>query len=201
MKTITPIQNLELITSVDLAYKSVNESPVYHFVYASQLYGTLFAVYANFSGSNNGSSFAVNTITLRLLNYKGVINIGFTGDVHVQNNTIDFGVIGASTNEELVVNLPTPMLVAQGGQSPLTFNRILHPLAGFNAFQSNPVGALQNAPPTTTLFDSEFYERDGVDFFKSEVREGMLGHHAPATGKKLSVVGTRCRQGHVSLRF
>lgn len=201
MKTITPIQDLELITSVDLAYKSVNERPVYHFVYASQLYGTLFAVYANFSGSNNGSSFTVDTITLRLLNYKGVINIGFTGDVHVQNDTIDFGVIGASTKDELVIKLSTPMVVGQGRQSPLTFNRILHPLADFNAYQSSSVGALPYAPPTTTLFDSEFYERDGVDFFKSDVREGMLGHHAPPTGHKFLVVGTRCRQGYVSLRF
>lgn len=196
-----PIQDLELITSVDLAYKSLDERPVYHFVYASQLYGTLFAVYGSFSGQDNGSSFTVNSVTLRLINYKGVINIGFHGQPQFQKDNINFGVIALSNNEEVVVPILPAINVAKGGQVPLTFSRILHPLNAFSAHQTSPAGQLSSAPPTTPVFDSEFYERDGVDFFKSELREGMHGFPSQPSGQRMSIVGPRCRQGNVSLRF
>ena len=37
-----------LVTSVDLGYFENEEKPVYHFIYGSQLYETLFGVFAKF---------------------------------------------------------------------------------------------------------------------------------------------------------
>jgi hypothetical protein len=195
-----PLQDLELITTVDLAYKGTGDKPVYHFVYASQLYGTLFAVYAKFDGQEADASFIVNSVTLRLINYKGEINIGFTGDVQINGQDVNFGVIAASIDQERTVTVTPALTVAKGNILALTFNRTVHPMPAFNSYQSRPAGPLGVPPPSEPLFDSEFFERDGVDFFKSELREGMAGFPA-SSGQSHSIVGTRCRQGFANLRF
>ncbi|MEK6154549.1 hypothetical protein WIW50_14865 [Flavobacteriaceae bacterium 3-367] len=62
---------MDLINCVDLS----NESD-YQNIYSSQLYGTFFMVYAKFSTETCEGGYKIKSITLRLLNYKGPINLG-----------------------------------------------------------------------------------------------------------------------------
>ena len=205
------IQDLDLITTVDLSYVGEEKRPVYHFIYASQLYGTLFAIYAKFDGKNDGKTFEINTITMRLINYKGIINIGFTNDFSIRGkdinsddflmkgNEINFGVRGTSLDVEKIVPLSPPIVLTKGVLLPLMFNRTLHPLTEFQTYQGRSAGPLGTEPPTTELFDSEFYGRDGSDFYKQEPREGMDGYQPPPL--RHSIIGGRCLQSNVSVRF
>jgi hypothetical protein len=205
------IQDLDLITTVDLSYTGDGIKPVYHFIYASQLYGTLFAVYANFVGTNNGPNFEITKITMRLINYKGLVNIGFTDDISLRGkdfnagdalmevNEINFGVRAASKVVEKILPLAAPIILINGISIPLVFNRTLYPMQEFQSFQTRSAGNLGEEPPLTDMFDTEFYERDGVDFYKHAPKEGMEGHIPPALGTFF--IGPRCRASNVTLRF
>lgn len=107
---MSKLTDLELVTCVDLNYTQTKTGkPVYHFIYASELYGTMFAIYAKFEGReiDGGKAFEIDKMILKLVNYKGCLNIGFTshsmewtkgtssdGDYY----DIDFLVRGASSN-------------------------------------------------------------------------------------------------------
>src|SRR5689334_20081329 len=95
------LDDLDLITTADLNAEPARGKELYHFIYASQLYGTFFGIYANFAGDKTASGdYQINKITLRLVNYKGAVNIGFTDDypeLDPLGLTIYFRVIGASS--------------------------------------------------------------------------------------------------------
>ena len=79
-------------TTVDLNLKQWAKNPAEQLVYASSLYGTLFAVYATFDTEESGDERILKLMHLRLYNYKGFVNIGFIGDpkFDYDTNRLDF---------------------------------------------------------------------------------------------------------------
>lgn len=202
------LKKLEFVTSVDLNYSKKEQSDVYHFIYASQLYGTLFAIYGRFLPDSDKSitanNFPLKSISLKLVNYKGCINIGFTGHAPEWNEskkTIDFRIRGTSTIVDKDFVFDNTINVSKGTRFSIIFNRILHPLPNFEDFleHRNPnedavVTQLSEEPPIAPLFDSEFNDRDGVDFYNSDLKPGMLNPFPP-------LVGHRCITSNVNLFF
>lgn len=65
----------QFITTVDLT-KPFDEN-IYQFIYGSQLYGTLFAVYGLFDCTSQANNTVnVNRIRFQLINYRGCVNLG-----------------------------------------------------------------------------------------------------------------------------
>jgi hypothetical protein len=212
---MSDFSTIELATTVDLNYRiSSDGKPVYHLIYASQLYGTVFAMYGRFEGReiniDADKAFAIDKISLAILNYKGIINIGFTEndfgwDIDDKQDNFFFGVMGTSTKVDHEVPLADPIVVKKGTPIQMTFNRTLRPLPGFDGYLSNrpahspnPSGLLTATPPILPLFDSEFNDRDGTDFYNKDLRLGMAGYN----NVRMSLVaGRRCVHSNVRLLY
>jgi hypothetical protein len=189
-----------LLSTVDLNNSSFTDAtgaavPVWQFVYGSQLYQTLFAVYANFrTTAAPGGGLLVHDVRLKLINYQGVLNIGFIDEkepVHRPDlKKLYFGVRGGSALTEITcpfVNsatppVPTPLTVKTGTANahPLTFCRMLYPLEPFHF----PLGSrapyekeVQAGVPNVSVFDTEFQARSGYDYFNEPDRAGMYNHN------------------------
>ena len=133
----------------------------YQLVYSSQLYGTFFSVYGKFTVSNN----TLKAVKLKLINYKGVLNLNLTDfviadsfkSVEVQdlmkNNkevTLDCLQIGIKVkafseekNMEQTCNIPLP---EESGTHYLEVSRTLIEM-----------------DPNHFVFDEEFKWRDGYN--------------------------------------
>jgi len=202
----TAFDALDLVTSAELLNRDNGGIPVYHFIYGSQLYGTLFGVYGRFEGtvitSGEKKTYQVTSVDLKLLNYKGALNIGFTGDFEWKGakQNLFFGIQGANPTIDISYTFPQPLLVDEGTRYRLIFTRELHALPDFRRFVDqrrgdNRPNQLREEPPVTALFDSEFNERDGVDFYNRELRDGMDGF----TPNRFA--SPRCIQSIVNLHY
>ncbi len=214
-------RDLTMITTVDLRYfEDANKQPVYNFVYASQLYGTLFALYGRFriEEASDKSQCVVKEVSLDLFNYVGAINMGFTADQPVFDPTqkdgpcIFFGVRGTSMLREKVVPFPADFIVKKGEHVRLAFDRILFPLPdfGFEPTEDRDTSQpLKELVPNTPVFDTEFQGRSGADYFNSPERPGMVGHKIGTdkltmenlAAKKLKIASPRCTQSIVNLVY
>lgn len=159
-----------------------------HFIYGSQLYGTVFAIYGKFNieTSQDGDSCKVWSIELKLVNYKGLANIGFTKEKSVfyidkyKNRFIYFGVQGASKITEQIIRFDKPIVVTSKA-CHLTFKRLLYPLKGFEFSlkerlkHGNIEKPLSKPIPHKELFDTEFYYRNGDEYYYTALRPGMYG--------------------------
>ena len=67
-----------LVNTIDLSNPKPNGSDIYQAIYSSQLYGTFFMVFAKFNTKAVSKGYEIQSITLRLMNYKGPINIGIS---------------------------------------------------------------------------------------------------------------------------
>jgi hypothetical protein len=190
-----------LLSSVDLHNSNLarpdgTTEPIWQFVYGSQLYQTLFAVYANFrTAVAPGGGLLVYDVKLKLVNYQGVLNIGFIDEkepVHRPDlKKVYFGVRGGSPLTEITcpfVNsatppVPTPLTVRPGttNAQPLTFCRMLYPLEPFHF----PLGVNTRRPydeevqagvPVVSVFDTEFQARSGMDYYNQPDRAGMYNN-------------------------
>ncbi len=206
-----PIHDLDLIASVDLSYQGKKKKPVYHFVYASQLYGTIFAIYAKFEGAKmeKKEAFRIEKVLLRLVNYKGVINIGFSKKDQIVRKPDDDGIDnlyfvlqGACINSEKKYIFTKPIEVEKNKPFPIIFNRLLRPLQKFERYlvsrKGDPVSSkIVTEPPITELFDIEFNDRDGIDFYNRELKPGMIS----SDEFEMLNPGGRCQTGNVSLIY
>ncbi len=70
---------MEFITKIHLGEKKENEN--YQCIYSSQMYGTFFSIFALVDTSyNDGDDFyTLKGIDLKIINYKGVVNLGIIG--------------------------------------------------------------------------------------------------------------------------
>lgn len=203
----------KLIASFDLNNTGTADDPVYQFVYASQVYGTLFGMYAKFKITDLGDKCRLDEMTLELLNYEGVLNIGFSPhDVQIEIGKeirIFFGVMGASLDYEKVVPITQNMIVDKGSFLQVNFCRILYPLADF-AGHIDPSpdrdvhSVLKDPIPVSTLFDTEFQQRSGLDYFNNPLRPGMAGYDHFSLGNakdSVKIASIRCTQSIVNLLF
>lgn len=177
-----------LRASIDLSCNQIGEHPIYHFIYGSQLYGTVFAIYGKFNIEPNpdDGSCKVWSIELKLVNYKGMVNMGFTKRKPVPfvdddgNENIYFGVQGASKRATQTICFNEPIIVTSEPLM-LTFKRILYPLKGFKfslherLCHGDIEKPLSKPIPHKNNFDSEFYYRNGDEYFYTALRPGMYG--------------------------
>jgi hypothetical protein len=207
MSTIT---NLDLVTAFDLSNPGPDSKPVYQFVYGSQSYGTLFGVFARFMADmkSDGSGCDLKSISLRLLNYQGIINIGFVGKISYSatgpDPVIQFGVQGMNTKTENDMAFANPVTVKKGQRLRMIFQRTLHPLPGFTVdaptrSQRNPADELTEEIPNLTYFDTEFQYRNGTGYFDTPLYPGMYG--AQQAGAGVRFPSARCAEGIVNLYF
>lgn len=193
---------IKLATTVDLNYEFDGNKPVYHLIYASQLYGSVFAIYGRFEGNKNENSYSVTKITLALLNYKGIINIGFTeNDFRWENiqgeDNFFFGVRGTSIKVDHPVLIENPLVVRKGIALPLILNRTIYPLPGFEDYLNEGPGQQTVVPPILPFFDTEFNDRDGLDFYNQDLKPGMLGYD----GSYSLIASPRCIQSNLRLIY
>ncbi len=213
---ISTMKNLEkssLETSVDLGYVKNGNKSVYQFIYGSQLYGTLFGVFARFhtKTSRNDNSYLIREISLLLINYHGTLNLGFT--IHEPyfdgRDNVYFAVRGGEKLYKKRFKLDKTIEIEIGKQFPLVFNRILYPLPGFE-FDINKRNSRDNSVPlkinipATSVFDSEFQYRSGLDYYDNELRPGMLGFDGLSMESLRNThpfPSGRCHQSNVSLKY
>lgn len=204
-------EKTDLVTCVELNYKEPDNpssyNDVYHFIYASELYGTLFGIVGKFTFSKE--TLKVTGVDLQLLNYKGVMNMGFcflrSGDVPASRKLEDiyFGVQGGSLTPNIYIPItdpetgqPSEIQLEKGIRKRLVFNRILYPLNGFDhEIGSSPDEKLSIPIPNSQFFDTEFKYRDGIDYYSQQVRFGMTGF------EEYNLITKRCVQSNVNLLY
>jgi hypothetical protein len=172
--------NLKLLGTHDICNCGTEQKPIFQFVYGTELYGTLFGVFARFKVEKDGK---IKSVKLQLFNYRGMINVGFTTDAltyRPSDKSITFIVQGTARSRTHKITFNPPIPMTPGKRFPITFRRILRPLPGFvkaiATYGSKPKTPI---PPTAItsydLFDSEFCYRSGQDCFAQPLRAGMEG--------------------------
>jgi hypothetical protein len=178
-----------MITTVDLRLQAGDDGkPMWHFIYASQLYGTLFALYGKFNTAPAADgSCTLQSVEIRLFNYHGVINMGFVAvnptayeEPLNKKPRVVFCVQGTSSFlAPPAVNFPATYVFKPGDRKVITFDRCLYPLPGFapvmGTANRNTTTPIQGGPPDGGLFDTEFQARSGDDYFNNPLRYGMYG--------------------------
>lgn len=147
-------------------------------VYASQLYGTFFTVFGSFDLEyHNDKPVLLKGVCLRLINYKGQINLGLVSvtmdpvleEIDKQENsksnevekelTIHFRVQALQNNDVLkYFRFTEPMNIE--GLKNLVFQRELLPIHNVDKMSAVHSG----------VFDSEFFDRDGLFTRKNTLR-------------------------------
>lgn len=214
---MSPTPNIELVTCVDVRNVTTsgpNPKPVFQFLYASQLYGTLFAIYGQFTSKTlpDGSR-EVESVKLMLVNYQGVLNIGFTNHPLYYDGTAEqrlyFGVRGAcSVNEKPEFKFNPSLKIPAGGHFRLRLARILYPLTDFEFVPSDrqPLKdidqELSKPIPQSQHFDTEFQYRSGAGFYDHALKPGLVEHSGLSIEKLIKdgpLVSFRCHEGQVNL--
>jgi hypothetical protein len=198
---------LSLLAAVDLNSGGTDSKPVYQFVYSSELYGTAFGIYARFKGTESSSSYQISALSLQLVNYRGVINIGFAKNdlIYKSNagkNLLFCYVQGAAPALEKEYTFDAPVAVDKGKPFPLTFIRKLLPLPGFEK-DFGPVdlnGKFDQSTPQGQYFDSEFYYRNGVDFYRQPLKPGLNGFDNLEVDAP-PIPSPRCHEGNLILVY
>lgn len=156
------------------------ESEDWQACYSSQLYGTFFSIYARPTGRSSESdsnSIELESIDLRIINYKGPVNLDivraeFRPDlVNGNGGTIDIEVQALYDSGELIHAVDCGNHPFVKGKTPLRFHRFLKPM---HQLRNNIPVALNNG-----VFDSEFFDREGL------YPDRDLGHESDFPGKDL----------------
>ena len=214
----------DLVTCVELNYtkpdadaqndSNVALDGVYHFIYGSQLYGTLFGVYGKFTYdiSKDKSVCYVNGVDLQLLNYEGVMNIGFCamsandipGDANEKRHYY-FGVKGTSLDHSIYVTFPDPIKLDNGIHTRIKFCRVLYPLDGFDTKPKTSTNLQLGEIPNSECFDTEFHYRSGIDYYNNVLRPGMAGYKVRKSSRESIrtniLVSVRCHESNVNLLY
>ena len=155
---------MELISSINLS----NEND-YQSIYASQLYGTFFAVYGKFTlqKSTDPKYYLLDTIDLLVINYKGIFNIGISDHKFVYDQT----------NQEAILKLEvraiygdkTAEVKCKGAQFKKDGNSFLY-VDRRVQFMHSGREAFKDG-----IFDEEFYYREGVELDASATAANSNG--------------------------
>ncbi|RXG14222.1 hypothetical protein DSM03_101339 [Leeuwenhoekiella aestuarii] len=138
------------ITPTGLLYIGEDSANFNQLIYASQLYGTFFAVYAKISSSRTESDKTgrqIDEITFRVVNYKGIIDIGLEkAEYNISTKEIDLFVkaLGNTSKEIKCKNLNK---LRKEKEDILVFRRQIEYLPNRN---------------NSGVFEIEKYYRDGT---------------------------------------
>ena len=152
---------------------NLTNSSGHQLIYASQLYGTFFGVAARFIVEGK----MLKEMELSLINYKGIYNLGLiqkTEDSWACDNGIDGklclhiratgGLHGHLPNQSMTVKCETKLEKLQ----KMMVSRELYPI--YDNIPSDYETHLHQP-----MFDSEFYERDGIAIRKRERLDTSIG--------------------------
>ncbi len=166
-KKLNPL-NLTLTVSLSKADESRMQ-----LVYASQVYQTFFCVFGAFDiDRSETDALKIKGVYLQLINYKGALNLGITGVSDPQTlsiirdtKTINTGLqinfkIKAMEESAIVKYYGFNEAKTLQNANDLFFQRVLEPLDTEKTRGITPNG----------IFDSEFYERDGLYTRKKTLR-------------------------------
>lgn len=215
------LKDLDLVTSVELTNvqstqlrKGGKKKECYHFLYGSQLYGTLFGVFGRFKTKPVGTdSLEVQSLSLYLFNYQGLLNIGFANrnpifqerdpnpdpELHNQK-TITIYVRGGSRKLEKTLKFkPGELIVPKGGRTRVIMNRLLFPLLGYGVGK-NPYLPLPSPNPKDVLFDTEFQYRNGIAHNWQVIRPGMADKEDELM-TNLKFPASRCLHANINLLY
>jgi len=130
--------------SASLCYNSYF-SNTWQFIYGSQLYGTLFGIYAKFHGNED----TINSIEFQLRNYKGIINLGIE-TVFEHKNGYSYTVIiqGLSNDRHYPISLSKPISFSKNQCKEIKIYRFLIPFGFSKGFEGE-------------VFDTEYFFREG----------------------------------------
>jgi hypothetical protein len=162
---------------------------------ASQQYGTFYAIYARFGLIMQGPQKKLNNILFRIINYKGLINVGIESiklpEINNEDsNKIEIDIILKGFMRPLqdyVYDLaPENIFLVNGTQ--ITFHRVLR------NFVSDPHQSFNEG-----AFDEEFHFRDGLypilapvadleDRIEAETSDGMgIGKRCPYSVVRIEI--------------
>lgn len=196
----------ELRTTVDFSVDYKDE--IYQFIYGSQLFGTSFAVYANFrqfkipskaqtKSKRSTNNFEIKGIDFKLINYKGCVNLGFTkepvdywdgGNENPHNFTFYVEALGTVTDK--TQNFQDRRITISSC-SEMRFHRMLMPHKGVSVVTTPGEKATSQGLP---FFDTEFNYRDG--YFEAPNYRGE-GLYVPPPANTRVMASRRCHQSRV----
>lgn len=161
---------LNLITSVNL--NNENSAEIGQSIYSSQLYGTFFMIYGVFDASfeENTNTYEINSIHLKIMNYKGIVNLAITKAfiiTHVdEDGTEEYRLkvevqakLGSDENSSELFLVEDSKNLKIQKENKIILERYLKPIHQINDEKDFP--ALKNG-----VFDEEFFYREG-DFDKN----------------------------------
>jgi len=202
---LVDIKDLDIVSTVEVDNTDTNGRPVYHALYASQLYGTFFGVFGQFllepiPPGGTDDTRKVKSLHLRVLNLQGVLNIGFstydptfdevTNDDGTKKLVINMGVRGASRIQEKTLTFKDklPLQLKKGKRLRIELGRLLFPMTGVEVGPgTNPSQQLNTPNQEDPYFDSEFHYRNGVDHSYQAGRIGMSTKPDKIPGDKLEL--------------
>ncbi len=126
----------------------------YQLIYSSQLYGTFFNLYAKFDASLNGDIYTIKTISLKVINYKGIVNIGISRASQLLPDPND-------TNGH-VLNLEVQALNGNTDVELKNLNYAIKRGENLNVDRKLIPMHTNGNPMNNSLFDEEFFFREGV---------------------------------------
>lgn len=150
---------MNLFGSIHLSDGRRRKSTNYQSVYSSQLYGTFFSIFGKFQTKSDNENYYLYRATFKLINYKGIINMGITridepylrvtnsGTTHYD---IQLEVKALHDNDKVTLNFNTPLIIPKKN----SFMNIDRKLIQMHHPKKS---ALEN-----NIFDEEFYYREGV---------------------------------------
>ncbi len=201
------LNNCDFIEVTDKQGKKTKKE-VYQAIFASQVYGTFFVIYGKFltDKTSKAGCCLVNGVKMKLVNYKGLMNMGFTkkriivdplpppdngkkskGTKSLKGTDtpkVEFEVRGFNNNYEMDIEFTKPIDVSEGKFKEMIFQKKLIALSKSFAIQpgsqlkiTDKFKSPQSKPiPDEPFFDTEFHERDGVDYYDNILHLGMDGY-------------------------
>lgn len=200
---------LNLLSAVNLSENGTVDNPIFHFVYGSDLYGSLFGVYAKFSVEKSGDECRLKSCELSLHNYRGAVTIGFSYHLpyYAHDSTLDhhqifFGVQGNRSENKKEFIIPGDIIVSKTSPQTFWFNRILYPMPDFHFDLDKIPNPTERRVVTHdfSIFDSEFCYRNGIDYYYQTLRPGMYGfEQLKMLTLKDRIPSARCHTGVAKL--
>lgn len=137
----------------------ISKKDYFQAIYTSQSYGTFYVIYAEFTTEEYNDNYFIKNINLKLVNYKGLINLGIanatfkpiTDDDGNSKGALVSITIKAFEQETFMVPNCDDSHPFPKKESYLKVNRKLVPM--------HP----DKSPLENGVFDDEFYYRDGID--------------------------------------
>ena len=149
---------MKLINHINFSTKHQPQD-YYQSIYSSQSYGTFFIVYANFKTTEDENNYYVKEIKLKIINYKGLINIGIENASFIKEFDADDISLGGT--------LKITLKALDKDEADVHCCDENHPFPKNNSYlfvdrklsKMHPQGVnFENG-----IFDEEFFYRDGIN--------------------------------------